>query len=151
MRVLAEVARTDPDDDVRAEAVRGLAGLAAEPTTSHTRWMLHNNSSRSSRTKSSCSWLATVRIHTSACRRRPAERFEGAVGGESARAHGATRLRALERLQDADEVLNVALKAEHTDTAVAALERLTDVSAATESPSGPATRLPGVAPRQSCV
>ena len=63
----------------------------------------------------------------------------------------ATRLRALERLQDADEVLNVALKAEHTDTAVAALERLTDVSALTESPSGPATRLPGVAPGQSCV
>ena len=44
----------------------------------------------------------------------------------------ATRLRALERLQDAEEILNVALKAEHTDTAVAALERLTDVSALTE-------------------
>ena len=28
--VLAEIARTDPDEDVRAEAVRGLAGLAAE-------------------------------------------------------------------------------------------------------------------------
>ena len=71
------------------------------------------------------------------CRRRPAERFEGAVGGESARARQ-QGLRALERLQDADEVLNVALKAEHTDTAVAALERLTDVSALTESlPAGP--------------
>src|SRR4030095_11955798 len=29
---LGEIARTDPDDDVRAEAVRGLAGLAAETT-----------------------------------------------------------------------------------------------------------------------
>src|SRR5690606_36772513 len=28
--VLAEIARTDPDEDVRAEAIRGLAGLAAE-------------------------------------------------------------------------------------------------------------------------
>src|SRR2546430_211196 len=28
--VLADVARTDPDEDVRAEAIRGLAGLAAE-------------------------------------------------------------------------------------------------------------------------
>src|SRR3989441_4191679 len=28
--VLGEIARTDPDEDVRAEAVRGLAGLAAE-------------------------------------------------------------------------------------------------------------------------
>ena len=28
--LLADVARTDPDEDVRAEAVRGLAGIAAE-------------------------------------------------------------------------------------------------------------------------
>src|SRR5688500_4929079 len=28
--VLGDIARTDPDEDVRAEAVRGLAGLAAE-------------------------------------------------------------------------------------------------------------------------
>src|SRR5919109_1931723 len=27
---LGEIARTDPDEDVRAEAIRGLAGLAAE-------------------------------------------------------------------------------------------------------------------------
>ena len=28
--VLADIARTDPDEEVRTEAVRGLAGLAAE-------------------------------------------------------------------------------------------------------------------------
>src|SRR5688572_15425246 len=28
--LLGEIARTDPDDDVKAEAVRGLAGIAAE-------------------------------------------------------------------------------------------------------------------------
>src|SRR4029434_9006312 len=28
--VLGEIARTDPDEEVRAEAVRGLAGVAAE-------------------------------------------------------------------------------------------------------------------------
>src|SRR5688572_2521292 len=28
--VLGEIGRTDPDEDVRAEAIRGLAGLAAE-------------------------------------------------------------------------------------------------------------------------
>src|SRR6185436_9599131 len=38
----------------------------------------------------------------------------------------ATRLQALSRLSDADEILNVALKSEHTDVAVAALERVTD-------------------------
>src|SRR5687768_18163034 len=30
LAVLADVARTDPDEDVRGEAIRGLAGLAAE-------------------------------------------------------------------------------------------------------------------------
>src|SRR5688500_10622574 len=30
LTVLADVARTDPDEDVRADAIRGLAGLAAE-------------------------------------------------------------------------------------------------------------------------
>src|SRR6266545_5579344 len=31
---LGDIARTDPDEDVRAEAIRGLAGLAAETTES---------------------------------------------------------------------------------------------------------------------
>jgi len=30
IETLADVARTDPDDEVRAEAVRGLVGMAAE-------------------------------------------------------------------------------------------------------------------------
>src|SRR5918993_4585930 len=30
--LLGEIGRTDPDDDVRADAIRGLAGLAAEAT-----------------------------------------------------------------------------------------------------------------------
>jgi hypothetical protein len=42
---------------------------------------------------------------------------------------GQTRLRALGRLQDADEILNVALKSEHTDVAVSALERIDDPGA----------------------
>jgi len=42
---------------------------------------------------------------------------------------GATRARALARLHDADELLAVSLKAEHTDVAVAALERVGDTEA----------------------
>ena len=42
---------------------------------------------------------------------------------------GATRLRALARLTDPEEVLGVALKSEHTDAAVAALERIDDPEA----------------------
>ena len=37
---------------------------------------------------------------------------------------GATRLRALARLKDADEIANVAVKSEHTDVAVSALDRV---------------------------
>src|SRR6185436_8158755 len=37
---------------------------------------------------------------------------------------GSTRLRALARLSDADEIVNVAVKSEHTDVAVSALDRV---------------------------
>ncbi|MGH6693545.1 MAG: DUF349 domain-containing protein, partial [Gammaproteobacteria bacterium] len=56
-----------------------------------------------------------------------------ALGGISRHARdGSTRLRALARLTDAEEILNVALKAEHTDAAVAALERIGNTEALTE-------------------
>jgi len=42
---------------------------------------------------------------------------------------GSTRLRALARLTDPEEILNVALKGEHTDSAVSALERIQDPTA----------------------
>src|SRR5919108_708490 len=44
---------------------------------------------------------------------------------------GQTRLRALSRLADHEEIVNVALKSEHTDAAVAALERVDDPEALT--------------------
>ena len=132
--VLAEVARTDPDEDVRAEAVRGLAGLAAEADD-----LAHATGGRTTARRA----RQNERAHAGGSRqfqstrprrrRRPAERFRRRWRRSAGK--GATvrrRLRALERLQDADEILNVALKAEHTDTAVAALERLTDASALTE-------------------
>jgi hypothetical protein len=47
------------------------------------------------------------------------------IGSVSCHARdSATRLRALARLSDPDEILNVALKSEHTDTAVVALEQI---------------------------
>ena len=42
---------------------------------------------------------------------------------------GATRLRALARLHDAEEIVNVAVKSEHTDVAVSALDRVDDAEA----------------------
>ena len=131
--VLAEVARTDPDDDVRAEAVRGLAGLAAEADDLAHALDAAQQLVALGRTKE----LMLVARDSSNPHVRGAvvdllsdSKALSAVSRQGR--DSATRLRALERLQDGDEILNVALKAEHTDTAVAALERLTDVSALTE-------------------
>ena len=66
--VLAEVARTDPDEDVRAEAVRGLAGLAAEADDLAARSTPHSSSLRSAERRSSCSSRATAPTPTSARR-----------------------------------------------------------------------------------
>jgi hypothetical protein len=131
--VLAEVARTDPDEDVRAEAVRGLAGLAAEADDLAHALEAAQQLVALGRTKE----LMLVARDSSNPHVRGAvvdllndSKALSAVSRQGR--DSATRLRALERLQDADEILNVALKAEHTDTAVAALERLTDLSALTE-------------------
>jgi hypothetical protein len=51
-----------------------------------------------------------------------------------------TRLHALARLNDADEILNVALKSEHTDVAVSALERIETWTRCRRSRSAAATR-----------
>jgi hypothetical protein len=123
--VLADVARTDPDEDVRADAVRGLAGLAAEA----------DDASRAVDAVRHLIALGRTREVVVVARenRDPAIRAavidlldDGkALGSISRHASDAeTRLRALARLADPAEVLNVALKSEHTDTAVAALERI---------------------------
>ena len=131
--VLAEVARTDPDEDVRAEAVRGLAGLAAEADDLANALEAARQLVALGRMKE----LMLVARDSSNPHVRSAIvdllQDAKALAAVSRQARdSATRLRALERLQDSDEILNVALKAEHTDTAVAALERLTDLDALTE-------------------
>jgi hypothetical protein len=131
--VLAEVARTDPDEDVRLEAVRGLAGLAAEADDLAKAIEAARELFGLGRTKE----LMLVARDSSnpAVRRGVVDLLDDqrALGAISRHARdSATRLRALERLTDGDEIVNVALKAEHTDTAVAALERISDASALTD-------------------
>ena len=131
--VLAEVARTDPDEDVRLEAVRGLAGLAAEADDLARAIEAARELFGLGRTKE----LMLVARDSSnpAVRRGVVDLLDDqkALGAISRHARdSATRLRALERLADGEEVLNVALKAEHTDTAVAALERISEASALTD-------------------
>jgi hypothetical protein len=131
--VLAEVARTDPDEEVRAEAVRGLAGLAAEADDLQNALEAARQLIALGRMKE----LMLVARDSS----NPAVRTAivdlihepKALAALSRQARdSATRLRALERLHDDEEILNVALKAEQTDTAVAALERVTDPTALSE-------------------
>jgi hypothetical protein len=130
VEVLADIARTDPDEDVRAEAIRNLTGLATE-------------------TRDTVRAIAVARHLVTLGRNREAvivardnhsgdvraavvdlitdQKSLGAISRHAA--DGATRLRALARLTDAEEIVNVALKSEQTDAAVAALEQVTDADA----------------------
>ncbi len=128
--VLADLARTDPDEDVRSEAVRGLAGLAAEAdevlsATEAVRQLLALG-----RTKEV---IVVARASTSTdVRAAIVDLLEDqkALGSVSRHAQdNATRLRALAKVADAEELLSVALKSEHTDVAVAALERINGAEA----------------------
>ncbi len=128
--VLADIARTDPDEDVRTEAIRNLAGLGAEtsevgPATEVVRHLVGLG-----RTKEAVV-IARENVNPEV---RAAivdliddARSLGSISRHALDSH--TRLRALARIQDAEEVLNVALKSEHTDSAVAALERVNEPEA----------------------
>jgi hypothetical protein len=122
---LGDIARTDPDEEVRAEAVRQLAGLAAETDDPE-------------RAVSVVQRLAAVKRHKEvvliaresahiAVRAAVVDALDDEKSLSALSRHagdGATRLRALARVADVDEILAVALKSEHTDAAVAALERI---------------------------
>ena len=123
--VLGDIGRTDPDEDVRAEAIRGLAGLAAEA----------DDLDRAADAVRQLVALGRLKEVVVAARENPDARVRASVvdllddpkslGSVSRHApDGATRLRALARLHDADEIVNVAVKSEHTDVAVSALDRV---------------------------
>jgi hypothetical protein len=123
--VLGDIGRTDPDEDVRAEAIRGLAGLAAEA----------DEIDRAVDAVRQLIALGRMKEVVVAARENQDPGIRSVVvdllddpkslGSISRHApDGPTRLRALARVQDAEEILNVALKAEHTDVAVSALDRV---------------------------
>src|SRR6185436_1259438 len=126
--VLAEIARTDPDEDVRSEAVRNLAGLGAETEdvvrgTEVVRYLVTLGRLKEA-------GLIARENATPAVRTAVVNAIEDAKSLGSISRHAPdsdTRLHALARVTDPEEVLNVALKSEHTDSAVAALERIDDV------------------------
>lgn len=125
--VLADIAKTDPDDEVRLEAIRGLAGVAAEAEEVGRATEVVRQLLALGRTKE----VVIVARDSAVPEVRSAiiDLLEDAksLGALSRHAQdSASRLRALARLPDGDEVLNVALKSEHTDAAVAALERIND-------------------------
>ena len=124
--ILADIARTDPDAEVRDEAVRGLAGAAAESddpgqAVAAVRYLIALGKTKEI--------VLVARDSTSAQVRSAVidviEDQKALVTISRHAQDGATRLRALARLRDVDEIFNVALKAEHTDVAVAALEQMT--------------------------
>ena len=123
--VLGDIARTDPDEDVRGEAVRNLAGIAAE-TSSVTEAVevgtLLKTMGRGREVVLIIRENASPEVRHALIDLLDDQRSLGSVGRSAP--DGATRLRALARLTDPEELLNVATKSEHTDAAVGALERI---------------------------
>jgi hypothetical protein len=122
---LAEIARTDPDEDVRAEAVRSVAGIAAEAPSldralDAVRALveLHKSKELVAIARDSVS----VEVRQGVVDAVADQKLLAAISRHAQDV--VTRLRALARVTEPDELLAVALKAEHTDVAVAALERL---------------------------
>jgi hypothetical protein len=128
--VLGDVARTDPDEDVRAEAIRNLAGVGAETDNAAQALDVARVLLGLGRTREV---VLIVRENVNPEIRRAVvdllddQKSLGSVSRHAA--DGETRLRALGRVTDAEELANVATKAEHTDVAVAALERISDADA----------------------
>ena len=123
--LLGDIARTDPDEEVRADAIRVLAGLAAEASTvdgalDAVRQLLALGRGKEVVVVARENPTAAVRIAV-------IDLVEDARSLSAVSRHARdsqTRLHALSRLSDAEEIANVALKSEHTDAAVAALERI---------------------------
>jgi len=130
--ILTEVARTDPDDDVKAEAVRSLAGLAAEATDVETAGALIRALGELGRTRELSSIARQAYLVAGRLVAVDLLQEQKALASVSRHAEDAvTRLHAFERVTDPAEVLNVATKAEYTDVALAALEQVQDVDALT--------------------
>ena len=129
---LANLAATDPDDEVRVEAVRALAGMAVEATDVAVAGTIVRSLIDLGRLKEVA---AVARDH-------PDFRVRAAIvdavddlrtlSAISRHARdAATRMHALERVIDSDELQNVALKSSYTDVGLAALERIGDPHALT--------------------
>jgi hypothetical protein len=124
---LGEIARTDPDTDVRTEAARQLTGLGAETRDTVKATEVARQLIEGSRLKE----VAVIVRENSHPEVRAAvvDLIDDpkTLGSISRHARdGVTRARALARLHHPEELLAVSLKAEHTDVAVAALERVGD-------------------------
>ena len=125
--ILGEIAKTDPDPDVRNEATRQLTGIGAETRDPVKAAEVARQLTDAARLKE-VSLIArdnpSIDVRSAVVDLIDDPKSLGAVA-RHARDSG-TRARALARLHDADELLAVSLKAEHTDVAVAALERVGD-------------------------
>jgi hypothetical protein len=125
--VLGDISKTDPDLDVRNEAARQLTGVGAETRDPVKAADVARQLIEAGRLKE----VALIARDNAAVEVRSAvvDLIDDPKSLGSVARHardGATRARALARLHDAEEILAVSLKAEHTDVAVAALERVGD-------------------------
>jgi hypothetical protein len=128
--VLVEIAGSDPDEDVRAEAIRVLAGQAAEADGAGAALPILQSLvvlGRNREVVAIARSAAVVDIRAAATDLLQDARSLGSVSRHAE--DTATRLRALAKIESDDELVAVACKCDHTDAAVAALERLSDQEA----------------------
>ncbi len=128
---LADIARNDPDEDVRAEAVRCVAGIAAEARVNQALDAVRvlSELGRSKELVAIARDSAEPDVRAAVVNAATDSRVLASISRHAA--DGRTRLAALARLTESEELMNVALKAEHTDVAVAALEQIVDPEALT--------------------
>src|SRR4051794_24308717 len=107
--VLGDIARTDPDEDVRAEAIRNLAGIAAETSSVAVALEVGRLFLAMGRPREVVLIVrenASLEIRQALVDLLDDQRGLGAVSRHAP--DGGTRLRALARLADPEELLNVA-------------------------------------------
>jgi hypothetical protein len=120
--ILAELARSDPDDRVREEAADSLLDVALAAEDESTGLSALAGLSEPRHLVSVARSAPLEPVGRAALERLTDVRAIGSVARNGA--HAVIRLEALSRLQDSGEISAVALKSEHREVALAALERI---------------------------
>lgn len=139
VEVLVRLARTERDMDLRRQITERLVGIALEPASDDA---AAARALEGIEDQKQCSTIAKMSpyetVRTAALARVHDVRALGSIARNASDAQ--TALEAVGRIADASELLNVALKTEHRDAGVAALERAVEATATSAAQDAPEVR-----------